>query len=169
MFNKNELNQLYRYALSLCRQEETAYDLVHGAIERYLYKTSSAVDKPLAYLKTTIRNLYFDLQRHEKIVPMVSMESEAVAHIEPITDDLSMESALINQQQALHLISCLNADESELLYLWAVEEYTVEEIASLYEKPKGTMLSKLHRLKKRIREQIQRENTANPVTNVANK
>ncbi len=169
MFNKNELNQLYRYALSLCRQEETAYDLVHAAIERYLYKTSSVVDKPLAYLKTTIRNLYFDLQRHEKVLPMVSMESESVAHIEPLTDDLSMESVLINQQQALHLISRLNAHESELLYLWAVEEYTVEEIASLYKKPKGTMLSKLHRLKKRIREQIQRENAANPVTNAANK
>jgi len=134
MFNKNELNQLYRYALSLCRQDETAYDLVQAAIERYLYKTSVAVDKPLAYLKTTIRHLYFDLQRHEKIVPMVSMDSEAVSHIEPLSDDLSMESALINQQQVLHLISCLSAEESELLYLWAVEEYTVEEISTLYEK-----------------------------------
>jgi len=169
MFNKNELNQLYRYALSLCRQEETAYDLVQAAIERYLYKTSTAVDKPLAYLKTIIRNLYFDLQRHEKVLPMVSMESETVSHIEPLSDDLSMESALINQQQVLHLITCLSAEESELLYLWAVEEYTVEEIAVLHEKPRGTVLSKLHRLKKRIREQVQRESAANPVVNVVNK
>ena len=37
-----------------------------------------------------------------------------------------------------------------MLYLWAVEEYTVDEIALLTETPRGTLLSRLHRLKKRV-------------------
>jgi len=157
MFNKDDLNQLYRYALSLSRHEEKAYDLVQSAVERYLTKVSRPPEKPLAYLKTIIRNLYFDLQRHEKVVPMISIDSDDASHIEPI-DEASMEDLFVNQQQVAEIIEQLNSEENELLYLWAVEEHTVEEIAQIYEKPRGTMLSKLHRLKKRIRENLQSTN-----------
>ena len=151
MFNKDELNQLYRYALSLSAQQDIACDLVQSALERFLNRPASNIKEPQAYLKTTIRNLYFDLERHRKIVPMISAESEEVAHIEPI-DESSMDDLLINQQQVQHLITVLNGEENEMLYLWAVEEYTVDEIAKIYQKPKGTVLSRLHRLKKRIRD-----------------
>jgi len=161
MFNKDELNQLYRYALSLSKHEEEAYDLVQASIERLLGKQAgviSSIEKPLAYLKKIIRNLYFDLERHKKVVPMISIENEELSYIEPVGDD-SMEGLLINQQEVQQIIECLNAHENELLYLWAVEGHTVEEIAIIYEKPRGTMLSKLHRLKKRIREQLLRLST----------
>jgi len=157
MFNKDELNQLYRYALSLSKQEDGAYDLMQSAIERLLNKPPADValiEKPLAYLKTIIRNLYFDLERHKKVLPMISIETDNLLFLEPV-DDSSMEDILINQQEVQLLIGRLNAQENELLYLWAVEEHTVDEIAIIYEKPRGTMLSKLHRLKKRIREQLQ--------------
>ncbi|MCW9046899.1 MAG: sigma-70 family RNA polymerase sigma factor [Gammaproteobacteria bacterium] len=157
MFNKDELNQLYRYALSLSKHEDGAYDLVQTAIERLLRKPTADValiEKPLAYLKVIIRNLYFDLERHKKVLPMISIETDNLLYLEPV-DDNSMEDVLINQQEVQLLIGRLNAQENELLYLWAVEEHTVEEIAAIYEKPRGTMLSKLHRLKKRIREQLQ--------------
>jgi len=157
MFNKDELNQLYRYALSLSKHEEVAYDLVQTAIERLLSKPPddvSSIENPLAYLKTIIRNHYFDLERRKKVVPMISIENDSLSLIEPV-DDNSMEDALINQQEVQLLIESLNTQENELLYLWAVEEHTVEEIAAIYEKPRGTMLSKLHRLKKRVREQLQ--------------
>ena len=165
MFNKDELNQLYRYALALSNQEAVAYDLVQSAIERLLSKGAdffASIEKPLAYLKTVIRNLYIDLERHKKVVPMISIESETLSYIEPIEDN-SMEDLLINQQEVLQLISCLSSQENELLYLWAVEEHTVDEIADIYEKPRGTMLSKLHRLKKRIREQLLLKNSESNV------
>lgn len=157
MLNKGELNQLYRYALSLSAHEETAYDLVQAAVERFLKKTSlssALIEKPMAYLKTTIRHLYFDLERHKKVLPMISIDSDDVSYIEPVNDDL-MEDVLINHQQVQLLIGCLNTQENELLYLWAVEEHTVGEIADIYGKPRGTMLSKLHRLKKCVREKLE--------------
>jgi len=158
MFNKDELNQLYRYALALAMQEDVAYDLVQAALERYLKKLPQSIEKPLAYLKTIIRNLYFDLERRNKVLPMISIESDKASYIEPI-DDTSMDDLLVNQQQVQQLIEILSAEENELLYLWAVEEYTVDEIARIYTKPKGTMLSKLHRLKKRIKDQLQTVST----------
>ncbi len=154
MFTKDELNQLFRYALSLAKQDDMAYDLVQSAVERYLDKSVSSsveIEKPLAYLKITIRHLYFDIERHNKVIPMLSIENDDISHIEPV-DDTALTDVLINQQEVQLLLKNLSSEENELLFLWAVEEHTVEEIAIFYQKPKGTMLSKLHRLKKRIRE-----------------
>ena len=36
------------------------------------------------------------------------------------------------------------------MFLWAVEEYSVQEVANMQGKPKGTLLSKIHRLKQRL-------------------
>lgn len=153
MFSQDELNQLYRYALAVCGQEDVAYDLLQSALERYL-KKSIVAEKPQAYLKTIMRNLYFDLQRHNKVVPMISIDSDELDHIEPVDSD-SMDDLLVNQQEVEEIVSMLSSQENELLYLWAVEEYTVDEISVIYEKPRGTILSQLFRLKKRLREQRQ--------------
>jgi len=150
MFNKDELNRLYRYALSLAAHEDIAYDLVQSALERYLKKSPQTVEKPLAYLKTIIRNLFFDFERHNKVIPMVSIESDQISLIEPV-DDSSMDDLLIDQQQVQQLTKILSSEENELLYLWAVEEHSTREIAEIYQQPRGTILSKLHRLKKRLR------------------
>jgi len=154
MFNKDDLNQLYRYALSLAKKEDIAYDLLQGAVENYLKKSPRSVDKPLAYTKIIIRNLFFDLERRNKVIPMISIDSDEVSYIEAF-DDSSMDDILINQQDVQRLTEKLSAEDNELLYLWAVEEYTTEDIAKIYKQPKGTILSKLHRLKKRINNHAQ--------------
>jgi len=154
MFNKDELNNLYRYALSLAAHEDIAYDLLQGALERYLKQSSQSIDKPLAYLKTIIRNLFFDLERHKKVVPMISIESDEISLTEPI-DDTSMDDLLVNQQEIQRLTEILSTEENELLYLWAVEEHSTSEIAEIYQQPRGTILSKLHLLNTRIRNHAQ--------------
>ena len=157
MFDKDELNKFYRYAISLTQDGELAYDLLQTALERYLKKPSKPVEKPCAYLKTIIRNLFIDHERRKKVVPMISIDNEEALnsenYIEP-TDDRSMDDILITQQQAVQLTELLTPEENELLYLWAVEEYSTAEIAVISQQPKGTVLSKLHRLKKRVREQF---------------
>lgn len=159
MFDKDDLNKLYRYALSLTVQQEAAYDLLQGALERYLKKSSLLIDNPNAYLKTIIRNLFIDSERRSKLVPMVSLEgddtNQADGSIFDSPSNSSIDDILINQQQVQQLTKRLTSEENELLYLWAVEEYTTSEIATIFQQPKGTILSKLHRLKKRIRDHAQ--------------
>jgi len=150
MFDRNELNQLYRYALSLCKQEDMAYDILQSALERYLSKADNKVAKPLAFLKTIIRNIYFDQERHNKVISMVTYDDQDEINL--IEDNSDLDELLINQQQVKLIVNKLSTEENELLYLWAVEEYTAEEIAKIYDKPRGTVLSKLHRLKKRIKD-----------------
>ena len=49
----------------------------------------------------------------------------------------------------------MDVDERELLYLFAIEGYTVQEIADDLGMKKGTLLSKIHRLKARLRTQLE--------------
>lgn len=154
MFNKDDLNKLYQYALSLSRQEDIAYDLLQSALEKYLRKASQSVNKPQAYLKVIIRNLFFDLERHNKVIPMISTESNEAAQLEDFNDS-SMDDILINEQDVQLLTEQLSSEENELLYLWAVEEHTTAEIAKIYNQPRGTIISKLYRLKKRIKNHAQ--------------
>jgi len=158
MFHKDELNRFYRYAMSLSQNEDLAYDLLQGAIERYLKKASSSIENPSAYLKMIIRNLFIDHERRKKVVPMISIENDEILdnelhHIEPI-DDRSMDDVLMDQQEIEQLTKTLAPEENELLYLWAVEEYSTSEISVITKQPRGTILSKLHRLKLRIRQQV---------------
>jgi RNA polymerase sigma-70 factor (ECF subfamily) len=44
----------------------------------------------------------------------------------------------------------LGSAEREVLFLWAVEGYTIEEIAQQTDTPKGTLLTRLHRMRKRF-------------------
>jgi RNA polymerase sigma-70 factor (ECF subfamily) len=51
-------------------------------------------------------------------------------------------------------LSRLRPGDRELLYLNAVEGYSTREIGNLIGKPRGTVLSSLHRAKQKLREQI---------------
>jgi len=155
--NKSDLDSLYRYAIALTKDEDSAYDLLQSGIERGLKKGVTSMDKPLAYIKVIIRNIFFDQQRRSKVIPMISLEDSNLDYEEE-TNDISLEDLYIQQEDVEEIIKNLSPTESELLYLWAVEEYTTEEISSLLKQPRGTILSKLHRIKKRVRDNINQLN-----------
>ena len=146
------LNRLYRYAFSLTDERDEAYELLQQAIERYLRHQPNKVRSPLSYLMRSIRNAFFDRIRHNNLYQDIvedQQQNNAEEVISPSIDDL-----LIQQQDIAQLLALLDNQERELLYLWAVEEYTIQEIADLQGVPRGTLLSRLHRLKNRLRKQL---------------
>lgn len=146
------LNRLYRYAISLTGESDEAYDLVQQAVERYLRRPPGTIQSPPSYLMRSIRNAFFDQVRQRNLHLVVS---EELQQDNPEMDDIhSPADLLVHQQDVAQLMRLINSRERELLYLWAVEEYTVQEIADMQGVPRGTLLSKLHRLKKRVREQL---------------
>ncbi|WP_067520676.1 RNA polymerase sigma factor [Endozoicomonas ascidiicola] len=150
------LNQLYRYAIALTRDSDEAFDLLQQSVERYLrrsnFQSDDHVREPSAYLMRTIRNQFFDQARHQRMHLVVNEQLQQ-ANTE-LDDTPSPDDLLIHQQMAEGLIKQLDSHEQELLYLWAVEEYTAQEIATMRSQPRGTILSQLHRLKKKLRTQL---------------
>ena len=149
MFNNDELNRLYRFAFSLTNAEANAYDLLQSALANYLKSRTAKLsgDDRLRYMRTTIRNLFIDQYRKEQRHPHQEIESvDALISIETP----SPEDVLIESEQIVDILDGLNPSERELVHLWALEEYTAKEIAEQLDCPRGTVLSRIHRLRKKI-------------------
>ncbi|MCP4320629.1 MAG: RNA polymerase sigma factor [Psychromonas sp.] len=148
-FSKLLLNELYRYALSLCQQSDQAYDLVQSSCEKVL-KQKIEQDSLKAYMMTCIRNEYFDQFRHFKLSLVVDekLQNEQSVNEEVVLQHL--DSIMIDKQHVAIILEQLSIDERELLYLWAVEGFSMQEIATQTNTARGTLLSRISRLKKRL-------------------
>lgn len=144
MINIEELNYLYRYALALCHDETKAYDLVQEGLARYI-KSGIEVIPPGPYIKKIIRNYYIDQFRRDKILEVQELDDNVVS----LQADIALE--IENQNELENILKVCNDDEREILFLWGYDGLTFEEISKELEMPKGTVLSKFHRLKNRIK------------------
>lgn len=151
MFTKAELNQFYRYCLSLTKDQNEAYDLLQAGIEKYLKKNGTQVTQPKQYVYRIFRNQFIDDMRKKQRWQFEEFEDQS--NVSLLRSD-HMNDDLVSQEEVDLILSHLPPNDRELLFLWAVEEFTVQEIADLMEVPKGTLLSRLHRIKKKLREKL---------------
>lgn len=145
------LNAGYRYALSLSASECDAEDLVHDAWVRLMRHQHHSPDKPLLY--RTIRNLYIDRYRRRRKFPEVEyqeFDQATVGHAEDQSFDL------IKADEMNDVLARLRDQERETLYLSVVEGYTVDEIGSLTDRARGTVLSQIHRTKAKLRKYLEK-------------
>lgn len=161
MLDKALLNQLYRFAVSLSHNEDQAYDLLQSCVEKYLKADRDKIEKPAAYMMRLIRNEFIDQVRRQRFSYDADAETLERISDEAALDEMSVEDIYIQRCEVEALLNTMRPDERELLFLWAVEEYTIDEISQLQQVPRGTLLSKLHRLKRRIRLQQTSENVLN--------
>ena len=161
MLDKDLLNQLYRFAISLTNNDDQAYDLLQSCVEKYLKADLTDIEKPVAYLKRMIRNEFIDQTRKKRFQQEVDSETLSRISDQESLNEISLEDIVVQQSEVAALLGTMQPEERELLYLWAVEEYTIEEIAQIKQVPKGTLQSKLHRLKKRVQLQQDSDNVLN--------
>ncbi len=150
--NKALLNDLYRYAVSLTQDETLAYDLVQSCCEKTLGKKIEG-DQRKAFMFKVIRNHYIDIYRRRKLELVSDSESSNHSAREEQCTLQDLDQIMIDKQHVDLILSDLNYQERELLYLWAVEGTTLQEISERTSTPRGTLLSRLNRLKKRLQQQ----------------
>ncbi len=145
MFTRDKLNQLYQYGFALTANEELSMDLVHDAIEKLISRTF--VLNKMAYAKTVMRNKFYDILKSKSYTTSVVFNEEDI-YIEN-DFDLALDANLSIGK----IMEKIAPVDRELLFLWAVEEYTINEISKLMKIPKGTLTSRL----KRLRDKLQKE------------
>lgn len=146
-FNRVELNNLYRYGCALCANQDDAYDLLQYAIEKYLHKSvrdNNASD--LAYVRTTMRNRFIDEYRKSARFPVEEYDDGSLVAI----DETTLEDVVAAQFDFEVIWKELNAVEREVLYFWAIEGMTAQEISKQIDAPRGTVLSRLYRIRKKF-------------------
>ena len=137
----------YRYALSLTHDVTEAEDLVQDASLALL---ASGGSWKRSYFFATVRNRFIDRYRRSRKVLFLALEADDGTTADPT--DFTWESPDVLETGLLEqALEQLRAEEREALFLAVVEGYTAEEIGKMTDRPRGTILSLLHRAKKKLR------------------
>ena len=151
MFDKEYLNSLYRYCFALVANEDKAYDLLQSSIEKFLKVDSVEIENKRAYMRKTIRNQHIDNMR--KQAKFIEEEfDDTVTYVDMGIH--SLENLIADQFEIEAIWSKLSPSEREILYFWAVEGYTTSELSEIMGISRGTLLSKIYRLRKRLETNI---------------
>ena len=134
----------YRYALSLTHDPDAAEDLVQDAWLKLHTRRSG--DLPLLF--TAIRTLYIDARRRHRLVAFDAFDERRDGAVEEeVASDVSMDEL----EEAL---GKLRPEEREAIFLNAVEGYSAREIAAFTGRPRNTVLSLIHRGKRKMVEYL---------------
>jgi len=148
VLGESQLQSLYQYAVVLSQHRDDAYDLLQSAIESYLVtvkRGNEAIECPLAYVRALIRNRYIDHYRYRQRWQSETFEELALYDISPV----NIEKLVIDAIEIKGLWAQLSVEDRDILYHWAVLGYSTDEACELLEMPRGTFLSRIHRLRKR--------------------
>jgi len=150
MYSNEQLQQLFRYGCALTTNEQQAQDLLQDAVESCLRQPPNKQAALMSYTRTIMRNRFIDAARHQQRFPQDTIDDEQIT----LDMDVRMlEDIVIDENELDSLWALLEPLEREILFLWAVEEYSTAEIAIQLDMPRGTILSRLHRLRKRLQDQ----------------
>lgn len=150
VFDQAALNRMYRYCCALTGDDASAYDLLQDGLERYLRRGASRghPDQPEAMLRRILRNRFIDLRRVDRGGRHDCLDDQ---HEHQLSLGFhGLDDMLILRQDLERLWARLAPLERELLHLWAVDGYTAQEVADLLGEPRGTVLSRIHRLRRRL-------------------
>lgn len=143
ILSKQLLNDLYKYAYVLCKNEDDAFDLTHSSIEKAFLKLNN-VDNVKAYLYTSIKNTFIDEKRKSSHLELVEY-SESVDSFDLLNQFI--ETKLCNIAELEAIFERCNSKDRELLYYLVIEGYTSKELSEILSIPEGTLTSRFHRLK----------------------
>jgi RNA polymerase sigma-70 factor (ECF subfamily) len=142
-----QIPKLRRYARALTKNTQTADDLVQDCLERAWRKAQrwEAGTDLRAWLFTVMHNVYINGLRRKR------PETEPMAHEDyedprPQAPDAGLQLRDLEQGLAR-----LSPDQREVLLLVCLEEMSYEQVAAVTGVPVGTVMSRLHRARERMR------------------
>lgn len=149
MLTEQQMQRLFQYAMALCQHREDAMDALQSALEAYLSQdkhSSAVINDPEFYIRTSIRNRIFDLFKSQKIWASETYSEGDSYDISP----LDLEKVHIVRSELDSIWAQIDVLDRDILFHWAVLGYSTDEACEILGLPRGTFLSRMHRLKKRI-------------------
>lgn len=167
------LDAVYRMAFHLTRRPDEAQDLVQEVYVRALrpatiarFEESAGSGGMRSWLFAICHNLFYTKLKRDARRPVSVDEFYGAASNEPPPDepppafDLSQFDWEQVDGKLKALIDDLKPEYREVLLMWGVEGLKYREIATILEVPIGTVMSRLHRARKLLADQL----TSDPQT-----
>lgn len=152
---EQQIPRLRRYALALVGDPTRADDLVQDCLERawsraHLFRPGSDLR---AWLFTILHNLHANAARRYHSRPReVSLADDGYAPATPATQGHAM--VLSELRTALTQVP---DDQRQILLMIGMEQMTYQEVATVLGIPIGTVMSRLHRGRERLRALLESE------------
>jgi len=109
------------------------------------------------WLSKSLYHLFIDQHRRKIASPISLVEDIGMELTMMACANAGPAEGLIREQTASRLaqaLSLLNRDQRMLIAMHDMEGYSLPELASMLETPLGTLKSRLHRARARLREQL---------------
>ncbi|MDR9437729.1 MAG: RNA polymerase sigma factor [Thiohalophilus sp.] len=157
------LPALYRYAYRLCGSRDDAEDLVQELLTRLFEKQVPLdnLEHPQSWLLTVLYRQYIDTHRKSQRTP-TDLNAEHSAeildnlHQTHDTPDHALEQNRL-QYDLQRAIDSLNEEQRLVVLLHDVEGFTLPQLQEVLDIPGGTLKSRLHRARARLREILSSE------------
>jgi RNA polymerase sigma-70 factor (ECF subfamily) len=152
------LDGLYGYALVISRDRTKAEDLVQETCARAIRAMGRLPEgsRVKSWLFTILRNIWLNQLRKErnapKVVELDADEGAADMAVETSEDPLASYINKVERERVRQAIQQLPVHLREIILLREYEELSYEEIASVLNRPAGTVMSRLARARSRLRE-----------------
>jgi RNA polymerase sigma-70 factor (ECF subfamily) len=141
---------LYRFALSLSRNEPDACDLTQHTFSVWASKGHSLRDasKVKTWLFTTLYRQFISTRRHEQRWP--KEEISTVEHELPCVAPESVDP--LESGQVMEALQSLDETFRVPLVLFYLQEHTYDEISRMLDIPIGTVMSRLSRARQKLQQ-----------------
>jgi RNA polymerase sigma factor (sigma-70 family) len=158
------VEHLFRLAYRFTGSTPAAEDLVQDVLVK-LYRMQTELerlDKPRPWLARVLYHEYVDRWRRERLAP-VNLSSLDPDDIEgsrnepdphPTADPERQAIGTQLREQLVAAIALLNEDQRAVILFHDVEGYTLEELSVVLNQPLGTLKSRIHRARARLREHL---------------
>ena len=152
-------DSLYNFAHWLTQNREGAEDLVQETYLKALrgFKSFQAGTNFRAWIFQILKNTLLSSRSRLERRMTVSLTSDEDDSFEPVSTCATAESVLIQRsdtESVRHAIERLPAHFREVLLLCDVEEMSYREIAEVLSIPIGTVMSRLSRARKAVRDAL---------------
>ena len=154
-----QIDLLYRVARRLTRDPNRAEDLVQETYLRALRSKESFNLEEFGmkpWLLRILYNLHLSRAQREGRQP-VALDDLDLAGPDRRSGTLPIDSRSFEgmDEQLVRAIDGLSEDYQSVLMLWAVEDFSYKEIAEAMDIPIGTVMSRLHRVRQKLSEELQ--------------
>lgn len=154
------LTYLYRLAYRFCGNPDDAEDLVQDLLVKLYPRQAELekVEKLRPWLVTSMYRMFVDGTRRKARSPLELVADETALYETVANSDCSPDAALAEDQRIDHIheaFSRLSEDHRVLLTLHDIEGYRLVELESMLEVPVGTLKSRIHRARARMRELLE--------------
>lgn len=145
---------MYRYALSIVRNQETAQDVVQDCLAKIwsLRNDLDKVEKVNAWAFRIVRNRCIEIMRRDRYADLdekvVNMRHSDPVEQQAITNDFM---SLMNQ-----VLKALPAKQQEVFHLREVEDMSYQDIAEACDLSESDVKVNIHRARKKVKEAMQK-------------